>query len=222
MTTITSVDEWVRQAVTQQLAWEPDLDASMIGLSTRDGIVTLSGFVDTYAATLAAERAAKRAYGVKAIANELEVRQAHGRIDPDIARDVVEAMRLHIHVPPGLSVTVRDGRVTLTGGVDWTFQRVAAEQAARSVRGVRDVFNQTTIRPTLSARDVQKRIAEALHQHGSLDARGIHVEATGGRVTLSGSVRSWRDKDLAFCAAKAAPGVIAVESRIDVVPKSCS
>lgn len=217
-TTMTSVDQLLRDAVTQHLAWEPDLDASMIGVSTQDGIATLSGYVDTYAAKLAAERAARKTYGVKAIANELEVRLAHDRIDPDIARDAVEALKSHIDIPPGLMVTLRDGYVTLTGAVEWMFQKVAAERAVKYLRGVRGVFNQIAIRPKVSPHDAQKRITEALHRHADLDARRIHVDAEGGRIILSGNVCSWREKDDAIRAAWAAPGVTAVESRINVVP----
>ena len=99
ITTITTVDQILRDAVMQQLSWQPDLDASMIGVSAQDGVVTLSGYVETYAAKLAAERAARKLYGVKAIANELDVRLAHDRIDPEIAKDAIEALKSHVEVP---------------------------------------------------------------------------------------------------------------------------
>jgi len=216
--TMTSVDESVRDAVMRQLAWEPDIDASMIGVSVQGGVVTLSGYVDTYAAKLAAERAVRKLYGVQAIANELEVRLAQERIDPDIARDAIDALKSHINVPQGLTVTVRDGFVTLSGTVEWMFQKADAERAVKYLRGVRGVFNQIELRPRISPKDVQKRITEALHRTADIDARRIHVETVGSRVVLTGNVRSWHEKDQAARAAWAAPGVVSVENRISVIP----
>jgi osmotically-inducible protein OsmY len=216
--TLTVADTLLRDAVMRQLKWAPEFDASMIGVTTQGGIVTLSGYVQTYAAKLAAERAARKVYGVEAIANELEVRLAQERIDPDLARDAVEALKARVDVPLDIDITVRDGYITLTGTVEWMFQKMAAERAVRYLRGVRGVFNQIAIKARTRPQDIEKRISEALHRHADLEARRIHVEAHEGRVILSGNVRSWREKQEAQEAAWAAPGVMSVESRINVIP----
>ena len=217
-TTLTIIDQRLKDSVAYQLDWDPEVDASLISVSAQDGVVTLAGYVNSYAAKLFAERAARRVYGVKAVANELEVRLATERIDPDIAKDALDALRNRIDVPLGITVTVRDGHITLAGTVEWMYQKMGAERAVKYLRGVHGVFNQITVKPSISPKDVQKRIAEALHRHADLDARRIHIEAEGAKVILSGSVRSWTEKDEAQRAAWGAPGVANVDNRISVVP----
>ena len=217
-TTLTTPEQELRDKVMQQLAWDPEVDATLIGVTNTGGIVTLSGYVNTYVGRLAAERVARRVYGVKAVVNALAVKLTEERIDPDIAKDAIHSLMNHVEVPRGISVTVRDGYITLGGTVEWHFQRLSAEYAVKYLRGVRGVFNNIVVKPAVSPRDVQDRIVEALHRHADIDARRIHVFADGPRVVLSGFVRSWNEKDEAQRAAWTVPGVSSVEDRIAVIP----
>ena len=211
-------DAQLHDAVQYQLEWEPEINAREIGVAASDGVVTLTGFVKTYAEKLAAERAAKRVYGVQAVANDLHVKLGDERTDSEIAKDALHALQSHTGVPRDVRVTVRDGFLTLEGTLDWMYQKRAAESAVKYRKGVKGVSNQIHIRPPVSTGQVKAKIEEALRRSAEVDARRICVEAEDSTVTLSGNVRSWAEKQEAERAAWAAPGVTKVESHIVVTP----
>ncbi len=213
--TLTESDLRVRDAVMRQLDWDPEVDASAVGVAARKGTVTLTGFTDTYAGKLEAERAAKRVHGVRAVANEIEVRLKVGRGDVEIAQDAVRALELR-NIPAGVQAAVHDGHVTLTGTVEWLFQKFSAEGAVRHLCGVRRVLNHIAVRPQAILHDIRYRIVKALHQHADVDARHIEVAVSGDLVTLTGCVGTWLQRDEAERAAECAPGVARVDNRIVV------
>lgn len=222
MSTATAVhtrkDEQIRDSVLHQLDWEPDFNSSAVGVAVEEGVVTLTGFADSYADKLAIERAAKRVYGVRGVANDLQVKLSDQRNDTDIAQDCVTALRNRVSVPPQVKLTVRYGHVTLEGTVDWMYQRMAAEDAIKTLRGVKSVSNQINVQSKVSTAEIKEKIEAALRRSAEVDARRITVEAVGARVILSGHVRSWIERDEAGRAAWAAPGVNVVENRITVTP----
>jgi osmotically-inducible protein OsmY len=215
---LNDVDVAIRDSVMRQLEWDPEVDASAIGVAAKGGAVTLTGYIDTYLGKLAAERAVKRVRGVRAVANDIEVRPRLERTDADIARDVVRSLELRSTVPDNVQAAVHRGHVTLTGEAMWEFQRRDAEKAVRHVRGVRDVVNRITLAPMAAARDVRHRIVEALHRNADLDARHVTAHAMGGVVTLSGQVSTWMQREIAERAAADAPGIRRVENLITVEP----
>jgi osmotically-inducible protein OsmY len=216
---MTDADVRVRNAVMRQLEWDPEVEAGGVGVSAKGGVVTLVGYIDSYSGKLAAERAAKRVRGVRAVANDIEVRLRLERTDPDIAADVLRALQLRSTVPESVQATVHNGHVTLTGKVEWLYQKRDAEKAVRPVRGVRHVMNYITLAPRAVERDVRHRIVEALHRNANLDARGVTVTVTGDRAALSGTVGSWLQRESAERAAADAPGIAHVDNYIEVDPR---
>jgi osmotically-inducible protein OsmY len=216
--TLNDVDVRVREHVIHQLDWDPEVDASGIGVAAKDGVVTLTGYIDTYSGKLAAERAAKRVRGVRGVANDLEVRLRIGRSDADIARDAVRALELRASVPPTVQVVVHDGHVTLTGRTAWLYQARDAEKAVRHISGVRGVFNHIDVAGGAVARDVRHRIVQALHRDADLDARHVRVAVSGGVATLGGTVTTWQQRETAERAAASALGITRVVNQICVEP----
>jgi osmotically-inducible protein OsmY len=214
-------DRELQQHVQSALDWETSVDAADIGVSVERAVVTLRGDVKTHSERATAERAALGVYGVKAVANDLNVRLEDGqqRTDTDIAQAVVSALQWNTMVPDEkITVSVSGGWVTLKGTIDLEYQRQAAANAIRDLAGVRGVTNTIAITPRVGVSDVKARIEEALKRSAGVDARRIDVAVADGTVTLSGSVHSWFERDEARRAAWAASGVKAVNDRIAVVP----
>jgi osmotically-inducible protein OsmY len=202
----------------RQLDWDPRFDASAVAVATRNGAVTLTGFVDSYAGKLAAERAAKRVRGVRAVANDIDVRLKLERTDADIAEDAVAALRLRGTVPDAVQAAVHNGYVSLTGRVQWLFQKRDAEKAIRHVPGVRNVANHITVAPGATVSDVRHRIVKALHHNADVDARHVGVSVSRDTATLTGTVGTWLQRESAERAAADAPGIGEVINQIEVKP----
>jgi osmotically-inducible protein OsmY len=214
-------DTQIRHAVLRQLEWEPEVSHNQIGVGVTEGVVTLSGQVDTYAEKIAAEKTVKRVYGVKAIANNLQVTPEGVRTDTEIAADAVHALEAHVNVPADrITVTVRDGWVTLEGSVDWMFQKEAAENAVQYLAGMRGIANRITLIPTLCSAEVMEKIEEALLRNALIEADRIKAEVRDDVVTLSGTVYSWGEKEEAERVAWATPGVSRVVNNIAIAPES--
>lgn len=211
-------DIQLKQDVTEEIRWEPTVTSTDIDVTAENGVVTLSGTVPYFAEKWAAERAAQRVEGVKAIAEEIEVNLfgEHKRNDADVAKAVVSALRWHVWVPKEIQATVEDGWVTLTGTTHWGFQRTSAESAIRFLSGVKGVTNSITLKPSVEPTAVKDSIEKALKRNAEVDAEKVKVAADGGSVTLSGSVRSWDERTEIESAAWGTPGVTGVENTLTV------
>jgi osmotically-inducible protein OsmY len=214
-------DSEIERDVKEELQWNPDLDATDIAVSVKNGVVTLAGFVRSYTDKYEAETAAKRVAGVVGVANDLEVRMpsVDERPDPEIARDAVAAIKSQLPVSSqNIKVIVKSGWVTLEGQVEWQYQRQTAENAVRRIKGVKGVSNLVQLKPRAQPSEIKRKIQEAFRRNAEVDANRIIVETNGSEVILKGTVRSWVEREEAERVAWSAPGVTKVEDQIIVSP----
>jgi osmotically-inducible protein OsmY len=213
-------DSTIKTDVEDEIRYDPSIiDDSHIAVAVKDGVVTLTGFVKSYMDSYGAEKAAKRVAGVKAVANDIEVKFAGERTDPEIAEEAVKAV--HRELPTAsekIKLGVKNGWLTLEGECEWNYQKEWAERAVRSIRGVKGVSNSISVKTKVSPSDVKKKITDALVRSAQVDAGRVTVEVDGNKVTLRGTVRSWAEKQEAGRSAWAAPGVTSVDNQIIVSP----
>ena len=210
-------DQELQQDVLAELKWDAQIQPNEIGVSVRDGVVTLTGWVDSYLKKWSAEEAAHKVAGVKAVANDIEIKLATERTDPDIAEAAVHALEWDAFVPSDkVHVTVSKGWVTLKGEVEWQYQKEDAERVVRRLTGVKGVTNLITVKPRVTPSELKKKIENALVRNAEIDAHKITVEVQGSKAILKGTVRAWAEKEEAARVAWSAPGITSVENRITV------
>ena len=212
-------DKTLRQFIIDELDFEPSIDAANIGVAVENGVVTLTGHVTNYAEKIAAERTVERVKGVKAIAQEIEVRFSNQpkRSDDEIAQRALDILKWSVQVPAdNIQVKVEKGWVTLIGDVEWQYQKQAAESAVRQLSGILGVSNVIEIKPHVAASDVHRKIMDSLKRNAEVEADSIRVVVENGKVILEGKVKAWYERNLAERAAWSAPGVKAVEDRLSI------
>ena len=211
-------DSQLKIDIETELRWDPKLNAAQIGVTVDKGAVSLLGTVDTYAEKWAAEAATKRVCGVRTLAQDLGVKllAEHKRNDTEIATAIQSALQWDVYIPSTITATVQQGMVTLSGVCTWNYEREAAERSIRYLTGVVSVYNGVTIKPATSAAAVKEKVVAALQRQATADASSIHIDTSGGKVTLSGNASSWRTIEDAAHAAWAAPGVTEVVDEITI------
>ena len=213
-------DNQIQKDVMDQLKWEPFLNAAEIGVAVRNGIVTLSGQVDSYYKKLSAEEAAKKVSGVKAVAEDIQigVSPVYAKTDTEIAEAILSALKWHTAVQDEkVKIKVDNGNVTLTGEVDWDFQRTNARKAIESLAGVRSITNLITVKPKVTSAGIQRKIESAFQRAASINSRKIKVEVIGSKVILSGTVSSLAEKEEAETSVWNADGVMQVENNLEII-----
>lgn len=212
-------DSEIQKDVMDELKWDPMLTVSEIGVAVKKGVVTLSGMVNTYAKKIAAEKAAKRVAGVKAVAEDIEVKISGmgKKNDTEIAEMVLNELKWHSSVEEDkIKIKVENGWVTLEGEVDWEFQRSAIHNVVENLVGVSGIINNIKVTPRLKSKDIKQKISAAFHRSAMVDSDKIEIDTTGSKVILRGKVRSWAEKKDAEDAAWLAPGVSAVDNQLEI------
>jgi osmotically-inducible protein OsmY len=214
-------DSDIKRDVEMELRWDPDISEADLAVAVKNNVVTLTGFVRSYAQKWQAERDVKRVAGVVAVANDIEVRlpAIDQRPDPEIARDAVSALKTQLpYSADKIKVIVGNGWITLEGELEWNYQKERAEEAVRHIKGVKGVMNMIMLNPRLSPTEIKRKIEEAFKRSAEIDANRITVETNGSEVILKGSVRSWAEREEAEREAWRAPGVTKVIDRIEIRP----
>ncbi len=215
---MSKTDIQLKKDIEEELRWDPKVNSAQIGVTVENGAVSLLGTVNTYAEKWAAEDAIRRVSGVRTVAQDLTVKilSDHKHSDSEIASAVQSALRWHVFIPNTVTAKVHQGSITLEGQVNWNYQRESAERAVRYLPGVVAVHNWITLKPQTSAAQVREKVVAALQRQATTDAKSIHIDTSGGKVTLTGHASSWKSVEDAANAAWAAPGVTEVVNQVTV------